>query len=424
MDTANDWKSTFRITLKRLFRPLGLIYIGVLTLLMGLLSIWLNWMELSPSFAEHFPYLCLYLALGLPVCTFGVRFDEGKVLGTCVAYLMFHVISCVALLPFIAIASLNIVSICAWFGFLLTGICLMSLCLGLNAWIKNKYIALITSLIVLAVCREVPELIEPLTLFPQGIPIARTLIELSPFNIMTPFINGIFDVSSLSYALAIIGFFLAVICVKPARLTAFLGFIACCVALFFVPKSIAHIDCTPQHLVTIDEYMASVLTMLDRDITIYQVAPVGVEDIWMQSYLSKISERHRHIGYETVAPIQNKSIEELGLPDNTLIIELDEEWFILRPEQIHFQTEENPPRYLYALQGALLAALEEATQITFTYWSEPTTWDMTIIPLDISDTALRPRVIGCVLYPCTYFALALGIAIKNKRRNTKENTAK
>lgn len=132
-----------------------------------------------------------------------------------------------------------------------------------------------------------------------------------------------------------------------------------------LPTVIFRIDVTGAGLTTISPQMETVLKGLNLPVTVYQVAPLGQEDPWVRLYLKKLAQRHAMVTYRSVSPKEKSAFAALGLPANSLVVEQDSQWIVVRAEDLYaVQSDLNGTRTLFALEGALLAALDEATGLT------------------------------------------------------------
>ena len=151
----------------------------------------------------------------------------------------------------------------------------------------------------------------------------------------------------------------------------------------------------------------------------YQVAPVGEEDPWVQLYLKKLAERHVNLQARTVSPREDAAIAALGLPANSLVVEQAGQWAVLRYENL-YQEEQGlaGEQATFELEGALLAALDEVTGLTMADLGVPRGPRLSET-YTIEEEARSRLTVGLVLGPLLFMAAGAYLTLRRKRYERK-----
>lgn len=350
--------------------PGGLLYAGGLSLAMGVACIWRNLADGYPDFSVQLSLLCVYLVVALPLWTmgaFGTDAAREDVPGTFFRFLVWHVIACALLSFHIVAVAPGVQAFVALLGFFVAGGVALSVCLVIARILRRPVASLAVSLVVMVVLRELPEIAASLTYAFGGdmVPVARHLIALSPFSLMTRFLSGIIDLRAvLSGAIAVMLMVTLSRGEWKKRITN-----ALVLALFFAlaqaqPAGIALVDVTPTRLTVASDQMADTLTRMNEPVTVYQVCEVGLEDVWIATYLEKLAERHAYIDYRPIDPSEDAEIGQLLLEDNSLIVRHEDTYVIAHADDLYAETYLSiGTRHSFEIEGVLLTALADASGI-------------------------------------------------------------
>ncbi|MEG1605395.1 MAG: hypothetical protein RR452_05305, partial [Clostridia bacterium] len=226
-------------------------------------------------------------------------------------------------------------------------------------------------------------------------------VRFSPYALLTPCVNGLVDVRALACALIACALCVALVAHGRGGARKRDGFAAVlaafCVALcFLLPTTLSVFDLNAQQPTLLSGDMALSLKGLNAKVLIRQVAQVGNEDVWVRGYLQKLAERHAYIAYRAVDPRMDARIAELKLPDNSLIVENEDQWIVVRQEAI-YQSGVSflGTQHTFDLEGALLTAISEATGLKLTYGGVPRGRPMNVVPL-APDEAGKARALALI----------------------------
>ncbi|MEG0934928.1 MAG: hypothetical protein RSJ41_04990 [Clostridia bacterium] len=249
-------------------------------------------------------------------------------------------------------------------------------------------------------------------------------VRFSPYALLTPCVNGLVDVRALACALIACALCVALVAHGRGGARKRDGFAAVlaafCVALcFLLPTTLSVFDLNAQQPTLLSSDMALSLKGLNAKVLIRQVAQVGNEDVWVRGYLQKLAERHAYIAYRAVDPRMDARIAELKLPDNSLIVENEDQWIVVRQEAI-YQSGVSflGTQHTFDLEGALLTAISEATGLKLTYGGVPRGRPMNVVPL-APDEAGKARALALIWGAPGACLAAAGLAWARKRRGAR-----
>ncbi|MGJ4851269.1 hypothetical protein ACH6CV_13575 [Bacillota bacterium Meth-B3] len=427
----------------RLMSGSGLVYAAGLAFGMGLLCNWLSLMERGPSFSAHFSTLCLYLMAALPLWTAnafgrGAQAEGPEARGRFWAYLAAHAAASLGLALYLLPIAPGALSFTALFGFFVTGAVLTGLCLWIAGRLRRRWAALAVALAALILLREAPELASALAMYPAGVWWARSLVRLSPFSLLGNFLNGLIDVKAVLYAAGFCVLAAALVgqqaappagthrpaCGRPSKqgnrraLASAAIFILFIAAVALLPVNLTLIDVTPARVTVVSDGMARALNGLREPVTVHQVAGVGAEDVWIKTYLEKLAERHAFITYRLVDPAEDAQLKALQLEDNSLVVEQGDELVIVRAANLYAEIETTAgARHSFELEGALLTALSDITQIDMTYAGVPPGRTLDVPPVELTDGQARVLAYAFVGAP---LALGIFVGLRMMRGRSRE----
>lgn len=329
-----------RTELKRLAAGGGLVYGGIVCLMYA-----------------HAPLTLLFAAqtLLLPLYAMGA----GRNPGGAPAYLILFGAVCLLLLP----GSRGPRGLTALAGYTFCAGALLCTCLLIACRCPNR--AALPLCLGFALSLEA---LEQAAYLLDGRVLGRLLLYVLPAVQLNAFLAGSLDLKVMAGCCAWGAFALwaARRPARPAVLLKGLGLLLAALMLAAaLPTAIFRVDVTEAGLTTLSPQMETVLRGLNLPVTVYQAAPLGQEDPWVRLYLKKLAQRHAMVTYKSVSPKENRAFADLELPANSLVVEQDSQWIIVRAEDLYtLQSDLNGTRTLFALEGALLAALDEATGLT------------------------------------------------------------
>ena len=435
-------KRAFFRVYRRLMGGSGLAYAAGLALGMGLLCNWLSLMERGPGFSTHFATLCLYLMAALPLWAAGAfgrepQADEPEARARFWAYLAAQASAAALLALYIVPIAPNASAFVALLGFLITGTALLGLCLWIADRLRRRWAALAVALAALVLLREAPEIASALTIYhPAGIGWARALVWLSPFSLLGNFLSGLIDVKAVLYAAGFCVLLAELIGHRSSArvadggtapqprpwarrpLVAALIFALFIVAVSVLPVNLTLIDVTPARVTEVSDGMARALNGLREPVTVHQLSGVGAEDVWVKTYLEKLAERHAFINYRLVDPAEDAQLGNLQLEDNSLIVEMGDELVIVRAHDLYAQMQTTAgARHSFEIEGALLTALSDITQVDMTYAGVPPGRTLDVPPVELTDAQARVLAHAFVGVP---LALGIFLGLRMMRGRSRE----
>lgn len=422
-------------SLKRLLLGGGaLLYAGANGLLMGLLIIWANLQVGENTLAGPFAYLIQAQGMALPLLAMdayardrrlglnrlyrALPVEEGRLRqGVALGYLTAYGLSC---LPLALMAALVLPRGDSWgalAGYALTGGAMLCLCLLCAALVKGRLAAVVLGMALIQLWQLAPQLAGFMDGSALGARLGRALLYLSPTARMNAFLNGALDLSAALYDLALMLlmlYLLGGIHLKRAlRGVALWALTAALLA--FTPASIMAVDLTPQRVTTPSERMEQLLAGLNLPVTVYQVSPVGEEDPWVRLYLQKLAERHAYLTARLISPREDDEIAALDLPANSLVVEQEGQWAVLRSDNLYQSYNGlNGQEVTFELEGALLAALDEVTGLTMSDLGMPMGPRLSQT-YTIGEEARSRWAVGLVLGPGLLLAAGTVLALIRKR---------
>ena len=431
-------RGAYRRALGRLMGGGALLYAGAMALLMGLLVIWANFQLGENTLSGPLAYLARAQEVALPLFAMdayardrrlgleglyaALPVERGRLrMGVALAYLSAYALACLPLLLVTALVLPQSDSWAALSGYLLTGVAMLAGCLLCASWVKGRAAALGLGLLLTTLWQSAPLLAALLDQSALGARLARIVLYLSPASRLNAFLNGALDLAAALFALAVA--VLAVFLLGGAgRKRALRGAALWALAgalLALTPSSLMSVDLTPQRVTTPSQRMELLLRGLNLEVTVYQVAPVGEEDPWVQLYLKKLAERHVNLQARTLSPREDEAIAALGLPANSLVVEQAGQWAVLRYENL-YQEEQGlaGEQVTFELEGALLAALDEVTGLTMADLGVPRGPRLSET-YTIEEEARSRLTVGLVLGPLLFMAAGAYLTLRRKRYERK-----
>lgn len=431
-------RGAYQRALGRLLGGGALLYAGATALLMGLLVIWANFQLGENTLSGPLAYLARVQELALPLFAMDAYGRDRRLgldrlygalpvargrlrQGVALAYLSAYALSCLPLALVTALVLPQGDSWAALAGYLLTGGAMLSGCLLCASWARGRAAAFGLGFVLTTLWQAAPLLAAFLDQSALGAHLARVALYLSPAARFSAFLNGSLDLAAAGFCLAIVAlslFLLGGTGRKRALQGAALWALAS-VLLALTPASLTALDMTPQRVTTPSERMELLLSGLNREVTVYQVAPVGEQDPWVELYLKKLAERHKYLHSVTLSPREDEAIAALDLPAGSLVVEQAGQWAVLRYENLYQYDQDLTGRQVtFELEGALLAALDEVTGLTMADMGVPRGPRLSQT-YTIEEEARSQLTVGLVLTPLLLLAAGAVLALFRKRYERK-----
>ena len=272
---------------------------------------------------------------------------------------------------------------CALFGFFALGCCICSICMFLSSLTDSQAVAAGTgfaAVLLLFFLSTLAGLINS-----SSSVFASVLRNLSPFDRYYSFLNGVFDVRSLIYMLALQALFivLTVMVMEGRRrdkkflyysivIVLTLAIISLSdVILGKLPSSSTKLEMNSVGITDFSVQTENQLAGLNKDVSIYWITRDGKEDTYIEQTLDKFDELSSHVNVIKIDPIQqprfaNKYTTKT-VNENSLIVECGSESKYIDYSDIYKYSEnENVTRADFYAESLISNAINYVTDSTET----------------------------------------------------------